>query len=227
MYRKKNTVQRVFSHGSDAEKKRGVVLLIALTVSSLVLTIGAGILMIVSKQAILSSLAKNSQIALFVADSGVECATHWDMVKNVDLKRNSPSGSGNYPESIFATTTDAMNAFNGGTVYGGVLITDTRFNPFCAGLDAEDVFGLSSGSDDYLNTYFSISIPVTQDGSNITTKFVFFPGGTAGDNEPCALVSVTRTIGDTAVSIFSEGFSSCGGNTDRRVSRGIRVDYTN
>lgn len=238
MYRKKDEAKKVvtfdgvvacgdiITYSADsAEKNRGVVLLVAVTVASLVLTIGVGILMIVSKQSILSSLAKNSQMALFAADSGTECATHWDLVKNIADKRGVAAGT--YPGSIFATTTDAMNDFNGSrTVFGTDIMTgNNKFNPFCNGQNTIDVFGT------YLSTYFGINDPASVNVANteITTKFVIFPGGdaTAGPNAPCALVSVTKTVGSAATSIFSEGFSSCGGNNDRRVSRGIRVDYDN
>ncbi|MCK5027484.1 MAG: hypothetical protein KAS07_03630, partial [Candidatus Pacebacteria bacterium] len=51
--------------------ERGVVLFVALTVSSLVLVIGIGILNVMSKEMILGSLSTKSREAFYAADSGI------------------------------------------------------------------------------------------------------------------------------------------------------------
>lgn len=213
--------------------ERGVVLLIAVTISSLVLIIGIGILSIVTKETVLSSLSKNSQIAFFAADSGVECAMHWDLVNVVAIKRGIADPELVYPASIFATTSPSVANFNLGLVYGGTsALTDPKFNPFCAGQSAAYVFG-AEGTYTDVNKYLSYYFHITQTAAWVdpvaTTQFVFFPGGAPSVSAPCALVTITKQLdpatGRVDTEVLSEGFSSCNVNEARRVSRGVRVNY--
>ncbi|MGE5541073.1 MAG: hypothetical protein ACM3TU_02190 [Bacillota bacterium] len=61
---------------------RGVTLLIAVILSSVVLTVALALLDISYKQVILASSAKQSHIAFYSADSAMECALYWDQQKN-------------------------------------------------------------------------------------------------------------------------------------------------
>ena len=58
--------------------KRGVVLLYAVLISSIVLAVGLGLFNIASREVALSALGRDSQLAFFFADTGVECASYWD-----------------------------------------------------------------------------------------------------------------------------------------------------
>ena len=60
-------------------KKQGVVLLIAVTVASLVLAIGLGILNITNKEIVLSAYGRESGKAFYASNTGVECALLWDI----------------------------------------------------------------------------------------------------------------------------------------------------
>lgn len=212
----------------DVRDERGVVLLIAIVIASLVLAITIGISTIVAKEIILNSLTKNSEAAFFTADSGVECAMHWDLITFVAAKRGVGAS---YPSSIFATSSANVTNFNSGTVFGGVPLTDARFNYFCAGQTTSQVFGTN------ISTYFpaittSASwIDTNGDavGDTASTQFVFFPRGTVSKSEPCSLVTVTKKYDSvtfkTDTNIFSEGLSTCDSSDTRRVSRGINVSY--
>ena len=68
-------MKKLFAHHAV---KRGFTLLIAVLVSSVMLSIGVAIYNIVSKQVILSSAGRESQFAFFAADTGVECVLYWD-----------------------------------------------------------------------------------------------------------------------------------------------------
>jgi hypothetical protein len=59
-------------------RNRGFTLFIAIIVSSLLLSVGFSLSNIIFKQLIFSSTGKDSQIAFYAADSGVECASYWD-----------------------------------------------------------------------------------------------------------------------------------------------------
>ncbi len=59
-------------------KKRGVILLIAVLVSSASLVIGIGVYNRVYKELVLSSFFEQTQIAFSAADTGLECAIYGD-----------------------------------------------------------------------------------------------------------------------------------------------------
>lgn len=59
--------------------KNGSVLLIAILVSTVVLTIGVGVYQRSFKEVFLSSMWRQTQVALGAADAGLECATYRDL----------------------------------------------------------------------------------------------------------------------------------------------------
>ncbi len=58
--------------------QRGFTLLIAVILSTVVLTVGIALLDVAYKQVILASTAKESQAAFYNADSALECALYYD-----------------------------------------------------------------------------------------------------------------------------------------------------
>lgn len=57
-------------------KQHGFVILFAVLISSIILLIGIGIFRITIKETILSSSARESMMAIFAADGGLECALY-------------------------------------------------------------------------------------------------------------------------------------------------------
>lgn len=57
-------------------------ILFAVIVSSLILALGLGIVAITMKEVRLSGAGKDSQLAFYAADSGLECAMYYDIVKS-------------------------------------------------------------------------------------------------------------------------------------------------
>ncbi len=75
-------------------KNLGFVLLFTLLISSILLATGLGVSRLMVRQIGLASLNRDSQVAFFAADSGMECAQHWDGFKKFDiLSPPSPSES--------------------------------------------------------------------------------------------------------------------------------------
>lgn len=221
-------------------KNRGVVLLITVVVASIVLTIGIGILNVILKEMMLSSFNKNSRVAFFAADSGVECAMYWDFIKDVAIEKGVPLG---YPDSFFpydATTTDDFNhTLPNDGVWWSFGIAQARdlsfFDPFCQNQTATDVF-VDNFSDSEVswaipswNPGMSNSLLAHPDGdSSSTVAFLLYMNTPKDVNKPCALVQVSREIssdGSKTTQITSEGFDSCNGNNSRRSSRGVKVSY--
>ncbi|MSR87891.1 MAG: hypothetical protein EXS69_01850 [Candidatus Zambryskibacteria bacterium] len=79
------------------QKERGFTLFIAVVITGTLLLISTGIINLAVKQSFISNSGKESQMAFYAADTGIECALYWD-VKN-------PTGI-----SAFATST-------GSTIY--------------------------------------------------------------------------------------------------------------
>ncbi len=94
-------------------KQKGFTLFYALLVSSLALAIGASIFDITLREIDLSNAATQSQYAVYVADSGAECALYWDS-SYVNAVTNNNGGS----KSAFATssTDTVQNAQPGSSV---------------------------------------------------------------------------------------------------------------
>jgi len=63
-------------------RKQGFALLVSVLVSSLVLAIGLSIITITLKQLQFSNIGRESEIAFYAADAGMECALYWDYSTN-------------------------------------------------------------------------------------------------------------------------------------------------
>ncbi|MBL7045639.1 MAG: hypothetical protein ISR99_01215 [Parcubacteria group bacterium] len=103
-------------------KNKGFTLLLAVLVSSLLLSIGLGIFNITIKEVLLSSIGRESQFAFYAADTGIECALYW-----------------NDKQSKFSTTTPSTVTCGGTTVSdgGGVgfdtpMIFEFEVSGFCS-----------------------------------------------------------------------------------------------
>lgn len=68
----------------------GFAMLFTVLVVSIILTIAIGIANITFKQGILSNLARDSQMAFFAADSGIECGMYTDFIGFSSGEPNSP-----------------------------------------------------------------------------------------------------------------------------------------
>lgn len=64
------------------KKQKGFVLLFAVLVSTLVLAVGISMISIALKQVVLSGSGRDSQYAFYVANTGAECATYWDLASS-------------------------------------------------------------------------------------------------------------------------------------------------
>lgn len=62
--------------------QNGFAMLFTVLIVSIILSLAVGIASITFKQNLLSSIAKDSQVAFFAADSGVECALYNDLIYN-------------------------------------------------------------------------------------------------------------------------------------------------
>lgn len=86
--------------------RRGMTLLLAVVVTSLLLTIGISIMNITFKELVLSSTGRESQFAFYAADSGLECALYWDRNQQFPTSTDSASPSSLYCADVDITASD-------------------------------------------------------------------------------------------------------------------------
>ncbi|MFA5838534.1 MAG: pilus assembly PilX N-terminal domain-containing protein [Candidatus Paceibacterota bacterium] len=65
-----------------SKHSHGFTLLMAMVISSLLLSLGITVFNVTLKELVLSSYGRNSQFAFYAADTGVECALFWGIKKN-------------------------------------------------------------------------------------------------------------------------------------------------
>ncbi len=75
----------------NTNSNRGAVLLIAVLLSSVMLSVGLGVYQRTYKQLVFSSFWKQMQVAFVAADSGLECVMYWDLHKDKITMMNPPT----------------------------------------------------------------------------------------------------------------------------------------
>jgi len=119
---------------NNIKAKRGFTLLIAVLATSIILSISLGIFDVITKEIKLASLGRESQIAFYAADAGLECAFYWEI--------RHPNST----ESAFKKTTDGQNITCGGKeTLVGKDTTSSFFLPlgdYCAEVTVEKLVNL-------------------------------------------------------------------------------------
>lgn len=91
------------------KEKRGFTLMLAALVASLLTALGLAMFAIAKKEVVLSSLGRDSQFAFYAADTGAECALHWDFkhgafsTSTVYSSTSTPARCGNQALQDFPT----------------------------------------------------------------------------------------------------------------------------
>jgi Tfp pilus assembly protein PilX len=108
---------------------KGFTLFLAMIVTATLLLVAAGVATIAVRQSLISTAGRESQIAFYAADTGMECALFWD-VKN-------PSGN----NTAFATSTGTMIHCNRDVNNAG--------NEWVVGGSSQSVFTMTFAPDPY------------------------------------------------------------------------------
>ena len=116
---------------SRIQNKEGFTLAVALIVAGVLLLIATGMVNLALKQASISASGRDSQIAFYAADTGIECALFWDI--------QSPTGSSAFSTSTGSTifcNKDVNNPDNQWIVGGSYTSVINHINfapePYCA-----------------------------------------------------------------------------------------------
>lgn len=193
--------------------QKGFTILVAVITAGILLIVAMSIGGVALKEQILSTTNKESQIAFYAADTGIECAMYWDL--------NSRTGG------IFAPDSDG-NSRDSTNPPGS-------YNPSCGGVPLSfsgpsDVVPSLDGTShaEYTYTFEVSGIPVGDPKNNVTT---------------CAIVTITKDTNDNAkynpspgtpsgahsaalthTDIYSYGYNTCDASLNR-LERGIEAHY--
>lgn len=183
------------------QRKRGMVLIVAMIISAIVLLLGINMSNIAMKEIYLTSFSKESQTALFMADSMLECVLYWDVV-NTSGDATLPAGvdsDGKYyfpPPLGGGASTQSISCLES-SILGSSQIQSTGGNP------SVSTFGI---------------LPKAGGGVNEGPSY----------KQPCAQVTITKTdISPTEVQtvVQAQGYNTCDNTNPRRTQRGLEVIY--
>lgn len=174
---------------------RGFVLPLTLVISAIILTISAGVSIILAKELYFSKLAKQSQIAYYAADNGLMCAL---MIDDHYVDPATGIGIFQYNNLVTAQSVlDSINAERQARGYPAITLNDIR----CA---TSEIF--DSAVTGYELTPFSYVNSAGNTESGQTTKFSMRMD--LGDGAyRCANIEVNKTA--SYRQIISKGFASC------------------
>lgn len=68
---------KIFLNIGRSAREKGFILLFSLLISSVILSAGLAVTRIIIRQIYLASVQRDSQMAFFAADSGIECIRYW------------------------------------------------------------------------------------------------------------------------------------------------------
>jgi hypothetical protein len=173
-------------------RTRGFVLPLTLIICVIILTISAGISIILSKELYFSKLSRLSQVAYYAADNGLMCATMVD-----DKYVDPDTGLGIFQSDNLTTSQMVLDKINTNRQASGLpvlALTDIK----CA---TSGVFNASAP------TSYSVA-PFTHITSNDGVQSTFsMQMDLGGGNMRCATVTVYKT--PKFRQIISRGFASC------------------
>lgn len=127
------------------ETQRGFTLLIAIVLTTVLLSVSLALLDIAFKQVTLSSTARQSQHAFYAADSAMECALYWDQQFNRFAFSNATPGTitcnaVSIPVSTSVSGGTRTSTFSipceGGGSSASVIIQKTNGTAVCSGSSA-------------------------------------------------------------------------------------------
>lgn len=188
-------------------KKRGVLLLISILISTVVLTLALALASVTFRQLELAAGAKPANSAFYAADAGVNCALFWDLRHPL------------YDESIFK-----------------IKNSDSAYTYTDPSVDPDPVscynFNFAKGSG---NTWAIRDVDISPNDRIWETDFSFkLHADQAIVSAPCVSVTVRKELtgadnvidpGEIDTRITATGYSSCDASDARRAQRVVEQTY--
>ncbi len=178
--------------------KRGVTVLIASLVASILLAIGLSIFNTTLKDLFFASTARDSGIAFYAADAAAECAQYWD-----------------YPKANMVDTFATSSASVKGTTVGVNIWDPTTGGRTCGNQSIANGWNAVT-TPTQAETTFTLIIPLG--GTNYTSATVdVLKVTTTSPGNPAA--STVKTT------ITAQGYSNQSVSSTRTVQRGVQFTY--
>lgn len=221
------------------KKQKGFTLLYSVLISSIVLAASLSIINIALKQHKLSALSRESQVAFYAANTGIDCAIYWEAKKRAVTDAGGANEVELFPRvSDNEDYDDPLN--NGDNDDGGVIRTDDDSDTeiHCLGediLESEDFYGTSGDPLDEFHNFSSrnwedhIQFATANDldeycleetiGYNDDYRAWIFQvvlpsdDGTYSKNNACAVVSVCKNLDAATNGGYSTIYTAKGYNT--------------
>ena len=134
---------------------RGMSLVIALIMTTILLSISLSIGNIILRQLRITTTSTNSQSAFYAADSALECALYWDTITDGTV-------AGSYEVAIFGTTT----ASDGSQIQCG----PNPSNPLSFQKVADELIATTTFDLDYGNTCARVQVVKNPNRTTISTR---------------------------------------------------------
>ncbi len=182
-------------HIRTSQKNKGFALLLAVLLGSLIISTALGIFNLTYKESIISASGRESEFALYAADSGIECALLYDVGK-------SPDG-GN-----FSTSTSWNQTHIGNVICNGIHVTDVDPDYAVPEFDGGNA---ANGQPAFATTTFSYQLPPDTFSQPCVTVSV------AKIENPVG--SPIQTF------IQARGYNTCDTSNPRRVERGLNIKF--
>lgn len=178
----------------NKKNTKGFTLFYALLVSSLALVIGASIFDITVREIDLSNAATQSQYAVYIADSGAECALYWDSKYTNGNNGTSFGGSLNNGGSNSAFATSSTDTTMVPTAGMWCNMVDIATAAVTAGTWPLQVAPNGPPNTNAATSTFTVT------GTPIASK---------NNQTPCALVYVAKVGNPSVTTITSHGYNTC------------------
>jgi hypothetical protein len=182
---------------NDINKQKGFTILIAVVTAGILLIIAMSIGGLALKEQILSTANKESLIAFYAADTGMECALYSDQKKGLF----GPDSDGN-PPAVVPTI-----SCNNQTITPELSVNSTAPSP-------------NTGNDlaKYSYSFMVSNIPVGNPANNVYTCAVVTITKDTND-----VVAYPQDSTKTHTNIMSYGYNTCDASLSR-LERGVRSD---
>ncbi len=180
--------------------QKGFALLIGVLISSVLLAITMVMFNITLKQISLSTVGRDSQIALYAADTGLECALYWDL-----------KGDGNNSQFVREAVNGSINCVN---AQNPTITTNSQ-------MTADGTLSKIGGMDYCeLPTFTTDATLCPVAATNIFQLTL--------DGTSCAIIRIYKAQdaqGNVKTKIASRGYNTCTVNSPQRLERGLEVHY--
>ena len=193
-------------------RNTGFILLFSLLISSILLATGLGISRLMVRQINLASLSRESQIAFFAADSGLECALHWDKLTDAFLA--APDQASLVAKTIYCNHVIIRD--------GQSKILHGSDNKYCPdnSMGSPSANNIRGETNIKGKTISCFSFSLKDDVTNTDAETNFDPAW------PCAFVVVDTSDPDKTV-ITSNGFNKCDLNAPKILQRTLEISLVN